>query len=1473
MGYGTIKSMTAIFFPTFEDDRIADHYWRAHWHLSPLAAQIGKVSLVSRLPIEGTPRIPDYLSDNLMAIRPEPGQIAIRPFETVEGYEAEVASADFVLLWDTDSESELRALLSNRKSSAQVVKIDHNRNQFAASFYLRLLEKFPSEVARYRRIGGDNLAKWSSRLEADCAYIFGTGPGLSLVEKEHIGPGLVVACNSMVVNDELLDRLNPNAFVAADPIFHAGPSSYAGKFREALLVALRKYEAPLFIPMRDAHIYFAALPLDLHDRIIPLEFRPGSEPLLDIRSELAVTTTANVLTLMLLPIASTFAKRIHIAGCDGRPRSESSYFWSHDKKSQINDEMGSIRDAHPAFFDIDYNDYYDTHCEILGEWIDAVERDGHEVVNMTPSHIEALRRRTPAPAARFGRPRVSVVMPMYNPGSFLTDAVRSVLSQSLGEFELLIVDDGSDEESLNLARALAAQDDRIKLISNSSAKGVSGARNTGIERAEGEFIAFLDADDTFDPGHLAARVRHMDAWPKCVMTHGAVDLIDDEGRPLDWTLVNKKTLTFEAMTGNPAHLNSIVLRAHVAKAFSFREGVTNGEDWWFVARLLRSGVTSEYVDGAASTYRIHRQSTVIKDVDGHENQLAGVIDWICSPSDEPSILGRFRSPLAEKGPLLLERQANLALWKLIIGADVSGVSDEVWKSIAAQSEANIQRRLRLWVIRWRGEHIESLASLPDADVQRLESIGAPAKAAGAKINAAMKGLVREARLATGLRSPDGFGRVAHAHVDETKVVSHMLADRTGRSHVMLDVGAHFGTSASYFDKLQWSIHCFEPDAKNREKLLARFGDKENVIIDTRAVSDTPATGVSFFTSEESTGISGLLSFRESHVESAKVDITTLDLVTTDRAITTVDFLKIDVEGFDLSVLKGVPWHRLKPDVIEAEFEDAKTLKLGHNYRDICDYLVERGYTIYLSEWHPIIRYGIPHDWRRIVKYPDHVEDNSWGNLLAFRIDPGIEAVRRSFAACMGFRKPTDEEAAADERARQEKTVADLAAAAEQSPLAAYRGRHKGQRCFILGNGPSLNRTDLSRLKDEIVFGCNGVDLLFDRIEWRPTYYVSVDSRVLPDRASEVSAMLGANPQMTGMFPEALRTHDDAGERIDTATLLGRPHNAVYFHETPNDPSAGVEGMFSMNAGRQVVMPYTVAITMLQLAAWMGFSEIYLVGCDTDYKIQDTVHQAGKEMGDGSRLLLTSTRDDDPNHFDPRYFGEGRKWHSPQVSKMITHYEYAKRALDKAGVVVRDATVGGKLDVFPKVSFESIFEGQASASEARAYLPQPRPERADASSSLIMLCGGDARVLDETETSGAPIMLLSGAMHLSAKARPMYLVALDNADPALATALSVELRSSRMRRMIVSESLAKRLPPSEKILDLPSMQPLLKPPIQETTPPIVAALAWAGALGFRRIIVAGTSPEAFGDVGTPHRAAVDSAVGRLDGSGIEVRFKA
>lgn len=201
--------------------------------------------------------------------------------------------------------------------------------------------------------------------------------------------------------------------------------------------------------------------------------------------------------------------------------------------------------------------------------------------------------------------------------------------------------------------------------------------------------------------------------------------------------------------------------------------------------------------------------------------------------------------------------------------------------------------------------------------------------------------------------------------------------------VMVDVGAHHGYSLEPFAKAGWEVFAFEPDPKNRAQLLERASQYPNVHIDCHAVSNEIIEDASFYTSKESDGISGLSAFLPSHKSTATVAITTLEKVCDEMSVTKIDYLKIDAEGFDYMVLQGLPWEKVTPGTILCEFEDAKTLPLGHSFKILADYLVEKGYRLIVSEWKPIVKYGEQHTWRGYFTYPHNLKtEKAWGNLIA-----------------------------------------------------------------------------------------------------------------------------------------------------------------------------------------------------------------------------------------------------------------------------------------------------------------------------------------------------------------------------------------------------------------------------------------------------------------------------------------------------------
>lgn len=242
-------------------------------------------------------------------------------------------------------------------------------------------------------------------------------------------------------------------------------------------------------------------------------------------------------------------------------------------------------------------------------------------------------------------------------------------------------------------------------------------------------------------------------------------------------------------------------------------------------------------------------------------------------------------------------------------------------------------------------------------------------------------------------------------------------------------------------------------------------------------------------------------------------------------------------------------------------------------------------------------------------------------------------------------------------------------------LESFKGKYRGRRCFIMGNGPSVNFTPLDMLDGEYVWGHNRCNLLFKRISWRPSFYVAVDARVVPDNADEINSMIESLPATFFFFPMIYRLNK----------ILKSAPNTYWYKEVTISDDNLPEGHFSLDVSRYVRSVRTVTIASLQLAVYLGFNPIYLIGCDTDYKVPDEVHYE-----DDQKEFIVSLGDSDVDHFAPNYFGTGKKFHQPHPERMFFSYLQVKKLCDQINVQVYNATVGGKLEVFPRMIFETLF---------------------------------------------------------------------------------------------------------------------------------------------------------------------------------------
>lgn len=241
--------------------------------------------------------------------------------------------------------------------------------------------------------------------------------------------------------------------------------------------------------------------------------------------------------------------------------------------------------------------------------------------------------------------------------------------------------------------------------------------------------------------------------------------------------------------------------------------------------------------------------------------------------------------------------------------------------------------------------------------------------------------------------------------------------------------------------------------------------------------------------------------------------------------------------------------------------------------------------------------------------------------------------------------------------------------ADHRKLEAMRDLHQGERCVIVGNGPSLNSTRLEYLSGEVTIATNGIFYKTEESGFMPTFFVVEDTSVMQENLDRI---IDYDPEYK-LFPAQYRSLHPPGER----TLFFRMNRGFYEKSGPNY----CVPRFSVEFPERAYCGQSVTYINLQLAYFLGFTEVYLVGVDFDYRIPDSAIRNGDN--------ITST-ESDPNHFHPDYFGAGKTWKDPKLDRVLLNYQYAKRIFESTGRKIYNATQGGKLEVFERVDYESTF---------------------------------------------------------------------------------------------------------------------------------------------------------------------------------------
>lgn len=1354
---------------------------------------------------------------------------------SVEQLATPMSHSTVILRWRKDMRPRFVSAqqLASWEKGKKVFQVDPVAIRQEGSYYIEALQQLQRDRPALVEECRQKFEKFAERLgQFERAYVLATGPSVSSYGNFDYANSLGIVCNSVILDEELMRAVRPRIIAFADPIFHFGPSQYAGAFRAKLRESVERHDLAICIPFKYYALFVSVMP-DLRERTIAIPFAKDRAFNFNLRSDFTLKTTANILTFLMVPLAATFAREVHVIGCDGRPLKEDTYFWNHNPSTQINDKMANIREVHPGFFAIDYNDYYLEHCDTLERQLREGEASGLRFVSIGFSHIPALRSRSGRgqrlgmdgvacgsakdvvivdpdatgwsghymayndklaaalegqgctvrvlcqrkidPAILAERPAFVPVLDTHSWSVGMSKAPEHFARVFGDEIETavarLTIDNSATlfylyTGSLEHARGLARLTQRWSTVFVHVNLFYLSFRDMKDEQWIRAWKSFFEWIDTAGPRFVVTvptREVQSDVLETFgvildVAPHPSTGVADEqlgvlppprrEGLPLNVTFPGAPRAekgyndTVECVRllgdelgfrtwirhapgpGTPAEMlepptglppnatvvcgalsneeferffrrGDVVVLPYTPDAFAKRtsgllidalhfglpavvvEGTwlanvvrrhhcgvvvadatpanlcagvmqiaadiegfrararTAAADYFqintwralacFVLRPLNTSqlqtprllcIDLTGFDGVSATGRVkeafflgwpaERYLLASFDSASRHMRLSGLGgEEVLAPSDQSVLVERIRefSPdliyyravdnmvvhtfarkaidalqvpyvvhLMDDWPERLRREScaeypayDFDLRSLLAGAracltisdamssvfearygrsfvpfanavdpaafpphplkaitgdglrilytgaladdmtfqsvkDVAAVlptlagglvvlevyTREPWfdrarrafagnlrvrihKQVPAEDYYSLLQSADVLLVAYNFDAatkayvgLSRANKLPEylaagcpvlaygppgiSSIDELTQSGAAAvvsrrddvalaaticelrdsiarrrelvkhaRAAAFPANdvwrvsrAFRESLLRLAMAGTGrargaalpaqcqaaaaaLVGP--FERSSAAHWDETDAIATLFAG-TLKGSVMIDVGAHHGSSLVPFLRRGWKVIAFEPDEKNREALVENLQSNRlegRVEIDIRAVSNATRSGLPFYRSTQSTGISGLSAFHETHEYKQTVDVVSLSDALADQPIANVDFLKIDTEGHDLQVLQGFPWQRFKPKVIECEFEDSKTIPLGYRFDDLAGFLVERGYAVYVSEWHPIVRYGIRHDWRRLVRYPCSLADgDGWGNLLAFR-EPVDEA--------------------------------------------------------------------------------------------------------------------------------------------------------------------------------------------------------------------------------------------------------------------------------------------------------------------------------------------------------------------------------------------------------------------------------------------------------------------------------------------------
>lgn len=283
------------------------------------------------------------------------------------------------------------------RNGADVVMADPAVVQQETLLTLRGVHKL-FEQEELHALVNDSYQRFSAQLKfwkGQPISLFGNGPSLAKVveTKVPVGPGLRGICNSTIGDDAALAYLKPQLMFCGDPVQHCGVSLYAGRFRADMARAMEDPGRFLFTQLGYVPYFREVLPPSAHDRLIGIgnDRRPAFNVELD--KEFLTAATANIFTMIVLPLGFTISKHVDIYGCDGMSFAAATKPWSHANEDDYMGKMAVTRRVHAGFWKRNYEEEFWSYCKDMEDILSAATALGIEVNAQTPSFVPALAKR------------------------------------------------------------------------------------------------------------------------------------------------------------------------------------------------------------------------------------------------------------------------------------------------------------------------------------------------------------------------------------------------------------------------------------------------------------------------------------------------------------------------------------------------------------------------------------------------------------------------------------------------------------------------------------------------------------------------------------------------------------------------------------------------------------------------------------------------------------------------------------------------------------------------------------------------------------------------------------------------------------------------------------------------------------------------------------------------------------------------